>query len=237
MGKHKSRPTGGGKVFGASGWSRQPEAIWAQPHILLSNFDINGPEMKERHKAFLNDVARALKDNDNARVTLIGYASKSGEDANNVELSAERAAAVRAHLLSQGVAQSKFQTTIPLGFGERASRSKSNEDANDRAVALLLSFPVTIHSVRLKTDDGFRILKWDDIIGYGGTDDKWIDKINIEVEAGEPRFWETDNAPPTLCHADLHRCETAEPAARQGHGRRNNHLCSALARSASREGQ
>jgi OmpA family len=197
MGKHNSRKTGGGQVFGAGGWSRQPEAIWAQPHILLSNFDINGPELKDRHKAFLSDsVARALKDNPDARVTLIGYASKSGEDADNIELSAERAAAVQAHLLSQGVAPQQFQTTVPLGFGERASRSKSNEDAHDRAVALLLSFPVTIHSVRLKTDDGQRSLRWEDVIGYGGTDHRWIDKINIEVEAfGAPRTWNTVNAP------------------------------------------
>jgi hypothetical protein len=166
--------------------------------VHLYNFDINvAKPLKDEHKKFLDHmIVPALTANKNASAGLGGSASRSGEEDPNFVLSKDRAKAVQNHLITNRLGS---QVTEIAGLGE-PRWAGLNEDERDRAVFILLRFPLRLEDVRLWTDDWTRELADDDIVGLAGrTDKKWINKINIQVEvSGVPRFWILDSGHVTL---------------------------------------
>lgn len=146
--------------------------------LSLYNFDIDVPKLKDEHKAFLDTtVVPWLKTNPDMRLALLGSASRSGKPDHNVELSDNRAKALRDHLAAKGVGA---QVVEAVGIGAPPNPGPKESDG-DRSVSLFGSFPVDLTDIEIYSDDWSRALTWDDIVGLGGTDNKWIQQLNIQA--------------------------------------------------------
>ncbi len=144
----------------------------------LYNFDIDVPVLKSEHKTFLNQtVIPMLKTNPDTRLALTGSASRSGDRAHNKDLSGNRAKALLDHLSANGVGG---QVVESIGLGQPPNAGPIESDG-DRSVSLFGSFPVDLTDIEIYTDDWSRELEWDDIVGLGGTDNKWIQQLNIQA--------------------------------------------------------
>lgn len=67
------------------------------------SFDTNRAEIKPSMRPILDKFADSLKNNPNARVSIIGHTDNSGSDAINNPLSVNRAASTRDYLVARGV--------------------------------------------------------------------------------------------------------------------------------------
>lgn len=137
----------GGAMFGALVghclWDRQaavaapppppPAATPApvQKKIVLRgvNFDFNKANVREDATAVLKEAATVLKDNATLKVSVEGHTDSKGSDDYNLKLSMQRAAAVKAFLVKEGVVESRLSTR---GLGE-AQPVASNETEDGRA--------------------------------------------------------------------------------------------------------
>jgi hypothetical protein len=186
--------TGPGKIRARSSWRWDGDTLWAEPSLLLENFDIDGFELKKEHADFLDKQAVfELGANSGASVTVVGTASLSGESNHNDVLSDKRAKMVKDYLISKGVTAAQFKPSEVIALGD-APAGPAKEDERDRSVTLHFHFPLKIDTVRLYTDDWTNALGWDDIVGLDRADDgKSIDKINIKLIAwGAPKLWVID---------------------------------------------
>jgi hypothetical protein len=149
----------------------------------LYNYDINDPALKQRHRDWLaENVIPTLKENPGAAISLVGSASRSGEESNNVELSRKRRDGVESFLKDNGVRPGQ----IPLspGVGSSLAPQAPKENEHFRAVFLSLFVPVKL-KLFLRTDDWTSELSWKDIIGLSEA----IKNINIHIKStGAPPF-------------------------------------------------
>jgi len=147
--------------------------------LSLYNFDIDVPKLKDEHKTFLDKtVVPLLKTNPDMRLALTGSASRSGPSSDyNWKLSDNRAKALRDHLGANGVGA---QVVEAVGLGAPPYPGPKESD-DDRSVSLFGSFPVDLTDIEIYTDDWSRALTWDDIVSLGGTDNKWIQQLNIQA--------------------------------------------------------
>jgi OOP family OmpA-OmpF porin len=74
----------------------------------------------------LNDVVSILKDNPSFRLTIDGHTDFVGNDAYNQTLSEQRAASVRAFLISKGISDSRITS---FGYGESRPVADNNTAA------------------------------------------------------------------------------------------------------------
>ncbi len=85
----------------------------------------------------LDEVAKALNDTDQ-HITIAGYTDSQGNDTTNLRLSQDRADAVRAYLVQQGVSADRVKS---VGKGEAepiASNDTAEGRANNRRVEIIL---------------------------------------------------------------------------------------------------
>ena len=79
-------------------------------------FDAGKASLKAQSQALLDDVARSLADNPWIELLEVGvHSDERGADEYNLRITADRAAAVAAHLVAHGVAQARVQSH---GYGE-----------------------------------------------------------------------------------------------------------------------
>ncbi len=71
-------------------------------------FDRNAHRLKDSHKAMLNSVILAMKEQQSLRATLIGHADRIGDPDFNAWISRQRAQAVEAYLLEQGIGKERL---------------------------------------------------------------------------------------------------------------------------------
>jgi len=90
-------------------------------------FEFDSSVLKTESYSTLDKLAKELKDN-NATVTLDGYASAEGTEAYNMNLSTDRANAVKQYLVNAGVPASSITAT---GYGE-ANPVASNDTEEGR---------------------------------------------------------------------------------------------------------
>ena len=167
-------PTGPGKTDLTQA-GRHAETIFdVDAHVF--NFDINEATLKPEHEKFLREqVLPMLKANPDARVTLIGSASRSGPEANNLTLSQRREEAVLKILgpVASQISDGSFGRGAPKTPGPK-------EDERDRSVLITMNFP-TKTTVEFRTDDWSRPLNWDDIVGFGAFPGGKLARLNIQV--------------------------------------------------------
>ena len=102
------------------------------------SFDLNSAAIRPSMRSVLDPFASQLRDDSNARVSVIGHTDSSGSDALNNSLSIDRAQSVRDYLVSRGVAASHVQIA---GRGERepvADNATADGRARNRRVEIYL---------------------------------------------------------------------------------------------------
>jgi OOP family OmpA-OmpF porin len=89
------------------------------------HFDFDKSTIGEDAEDMLDEVAKALKGNPRARVTIEGHTDSRGLERYNLGLSLERAEAVRDYLVAQGVARENVEV---VGEGERSPMASNETD-------------------------------------------------------------------------------------------------------------
>ena len=83
--------------------------------IQVINFEVDEAVIPDVNKELLDRAAKIINEVPNMKLTIIGHTDSQASDSYNVELSRDRAEAVREYLVSQGVDASKLMTK---GMGE-----------------------------------------------------------------------------------------------------------------------
>lgn len=105
------------------------------------SFDTGSATIKPQMRSVLDPFAASLKDDPNARLTIIGHTDSTGSEAINNPLSVERAQSVRDYLAARGVSATRIQTA---GHGEREPVADNSTDAGrarNRRVEIYLREP------------------------------------------------------------------------------------------------
>ena len=100
------------------------------------NFDFNKSNIRADAAPILKEAATILKDNASLKVSVEGHTDSKGSDDYNLKLSMQRAAAVKAFLVKEGIADSRLTTR---GLGESqpvASNDTDDGRAQNRRVEL-----------------------------------------------------------------------------------------------------
>jgi OmpA-OmpF porin, OOP family len=105
-------------------------------------FEVNSARLTPASRAILEDVARDLVKYPRLRIELQGHTDSSGSDAYNLKLSQDRADAVRALLVEQGVPADQV---VARGYGETKpiaeNTTTDGRARNRRVVMFVLSNP------------------------------------------------------------------------------------------------
>lgn len=105
------------------------------------SFDINSSAIKPNMRSVLDPFANSLRDDPNARLTIIGHTDSTGSDAINNPLSIDRAQSVRDYLAARGVSPTRVEVA---GRGSRepvADNSSEAGRARNRRVEIYLREP------------------------------------------------------------------------------------------------
>ena len=90
------------------------------------SFDTNRSDIKSNFRPILDKFAAGLVDNQAAVVTITGHTDSVGSDANNSQLSIDRASHTRDYLASRGVAPARVNVN---GRGELEPVASNDNDA------------------------------------------------------------------------------------------------------------
>jgi outer membrane protein OmpA-like peptidoglycan-associated protein len=105
------------------------------------SFDTGSATIKPQMRSVLDPFANSLKDDPNARVTIVGHTDSTGSPAINNPLSVERAQSVRDYLAARGVSPTRVEVA---GHGEREPVADNSTDAGrakNRRVEIFLREP------------------------------------------------------------------------------------------------
>ena len=120
--------TGGVKAIVASGSSPTVDVSTVSAPAVF--FPVDSAELPADGKGTLQTVADALKEKADAKVTLSGFNSATGDAARNAELAKQRAFAVRDALVAMGVDQSRIVLEKP----QQTAANVAGEDRQARRV-------------------------------------------------------------------------------------------------------
>jgi outer membrane protein OmpA-like peptidoglycan-associated protein len=111
------------------------------PLVVLVQFDQDSSSLPAKRASapqtmdpILDAVAAAMAQDPSCRVCIVGHASEEGADAYNLDLSRDRAAAVRSYLSARGLETSRIPT---VGFGERCALVPEATDVLNRRVEFI----------------------------------------------------------------------------------------------------
>lgn len=100
-------------------------------------FKVNSDVILAQSNLVINEIVAAMKTNTAVKIKIIGHTDSDGDDANNLTLSKKRAAAVKAKMVSLGIATSRLITD---GMGEgkpTADNSSADGKAQNRRVEFM----------------------------------------------------------------------------------------------------
>jgi len=105
------------------------------------NFDYDKANIKAEFAPVLDEAAQTLKDNPEINVRIEGHTDSIGSDSYNQRLSERRAQAVKAYLVSRGVAASRLSTegkgeSEPIADNMRNGRDNPEGRAMNRRAEL-----------------------------------------------------------------------------------------------------
>jgi len=113
-------------------------ALNTEGHIALYiNFDVNKATIKPESKPIIEQISSMLRENPELKVTVEGHTDNSGDPRKNKTLSEERAAAVKASIVSSGI-EAKRLTTVGWGQDKPIADNSTEEGkAKNRRVELV----------------------------------------------------------------------------------------------------
>jgi len=112
-------------------------------HLVLGensvNFDFNKSTLTPKAKQNLDKLVPVFKEYPDTNIQIYGYTDSKGSDEYNLNLSDQRAAAVRSYMAGKGLASSRFKT---VGMGESDPIADNDTDAG-RAKNRRVEFAIT----------------------------------------------------------------------------------------------
>ena len=90
------------------------------------SFGAANAKLTTKSYASLNQVVKIMKENPNLKLRIEGHTDNAGNDETNMKLSADRAAAVKAYLVSKGISEDRITSE---GFGETMPIADNNTAA------------------------------------------------------------------------------------------------------------
>ena len=105
------------------------------------SFDVGSATIRPALRSVLDPFANSLRDDPDARISIVGHTDSTGSDAINNPLSVDRAQSVRDYLASRGVAATRIEIA---GRGEREPLADNTSDAGrakNRRVEIFLREP------------------------------------------------------------------------------------------------
>ncbi len=106
----------------------QPITVDATIELKNVFFDINSYRLKKESFAELDNIVRLLKENNTITISINGHTDSTGNSADNMKLSVERARAVVEYLINQGIEKNRL---VYKGFGATQPKA-SNETEEGR---------------------------------------------------------------------------------------------------------
>ncbi len=94
---------------------RALQSAGAKSQRLPVQFRTGSSDVESQYEEELENIARLLRRNQDARVSLTGYADRRGETTNNQVLSEERVTAVERFLMNHGASRNQI---LSMAFGE-----------------------------------------------------------------------------------------------------------------------
>lgn len=89
-------------------------------------FGATNAKLTAKGTTSLNQVVKIMKENPGLKLKIEGHTSNAGNDETNMKLSSDRAAAVKAYLVSKGISEDRISTE---GFGETMPIADNNTAA------------------------------------------------------------------------------------------------------------
>lgn len=112
-------------------------------------FELNSARLQPESRTVLDSVATDLKKYPRLKIELQGHTDSSGADAYNLKLSQQRADAVRAYLIDQGVTEGRL---VSRGYGESQpiedNKTEAGRSVNRRVVMSVLDNPGDVVEVQ-----------------------------------------------------------------------------------------
>jgi outer membrane protein OmpA-like peptidoglycan-associated protein len=95
------------------------------------SFGAGNAKLTASSNASLNQVVRVLKENPEMRLKIEGHTDNAGDDDKNMQLSEDRAAAVKAYIVSKGISEDRIESqgfgeTMPVADNSTATGRKAN---------------------------------------------------------------------------------------------------------------
>ena len=106
----------------------EEESVKEGEIFVLQNlyFDVNQSEIKTISHEELDRLVRFLKNHPKVTIEIAGYTDSQGDDAHNLQLSQERAEAVKTYLTAQGIDTARMQAK---GYGKHQPIADNNTEA------------------------------------------------------------------------------------------------------------
>ena len=116
------------------------EPLILEKATLHFNFEFNSAVLDEEATAYLKDLAKALIDNPELKIKLIGHTDNVGSEKFNLKLSAYRALTLKDYLVGNGVDEKRI-TSDGKGMSEPLNNNQTPEDrSKNRRVELTILY-------------------------------------------------------------------------------------------------
>ena len=116
----------------------QHEPLVLEKATLDFNFEFNSSDVNQKTARYLEDLAKALNDNPELQIKLVGHTDNIGSEKFNLKLSQYRAQTMKDYLVGKGVDASRISTE-GMGMKEPLNDNSTDEErALNRRVELTI---------------------------------------------------------------------------------------------------
>jgi type IX secretion system PorP/SprF family membrane protein len=124
----------------ASVGSLKHEPYVVEKTTLHFNFDFNSADLDDESSQYLKDLSKALQDNPQLKIKLVGHTDNVGSDKFNLKLSIYRAEVIKTFIVEQGIAADRILAD-GRGMREPLNANKNEEErALNRRVELTIMY-------------------------------------------------------------------------------------------------
>ena len=120
----------------------QHEPLVLERATLDFNFDFNSAAVNQKTAVYLDDLAKALNDNPELQIKLVGHTDNIGSEKFNLKLSQYRAQTMKDYLVSKGVAAAR------ISVEGKGMKEPLNDNSTDVKRALNRRVELTIITSR-----------------------------------------------------------------------------------------
>jgi type IX secretion system PorP/SprF family membrane protein len=117
-------------------FAQQPLVI--EKTVLHFNFEFNSADLDDESEAYVSQLAKRLKEDENLTLNIEGHTDNIGSDKFNLHLSQKRADAVKHQLIKSGISPDRIKS-VGKGMREPLNKNESEkQQAENRRVVLTL---------------------------------------------------------------------------------------------------